>query len=269
MCKKYILTALFIVFVTSSGAVMAQEEFSANLYDVPPRWLVDVPTAGTFPRGYFDIGVRLYPGGGAIGNTDIGLSNRLTLGISYGAENVISNTDPNWNPRIEFNVKFRGIDELEYFPAVTVGFSSQGFGAWSDEFDRYTFKSRGFYMVVSRSFYFYEWTSGWHIGMNYSLEHDVDDEKDINFFLGFDATFKYNLAWLMEYDVGLNDDRSELPNGEPNVFGGKGRGYLNVGVKWLFAKNLELEVHLKDLLLNRRESDTITREIKITYIDSF
>ena len=248
---------------------MSQEEYAANLYDVPPRWLVDVPTAGTFPRGHFNIGVRFYPNGGAIGNTDIGLSNRLMIGISYGAEDVISNTDPNWNPRIEFNLKFRLIDELEYFPAVTFGFSSQGFGAFNDEYDRYTFKSRGFYGVVSRSFYFYEWTSGWHAGVNYSLENDVDDDKDVNFFLGFDATFKYNLALLMEYDVALNDDRSELPGGDPNDFGGRGRGYYNIGVKWLFTRNLELEVHVKDILLNRRESNTITREISITYIDKF
>ncbi len=263
-----VFAALAIFFVTWLPA-KAQEDFKTNLYDVPPRSLVDLPTAGTFPRGYFNLGVRLYPGGGAIGNTDIGLSNRLTIGISFGGEGVISNADPNWNPTIEFNVKFRVIDELEYFPAVTAGFCSQGFGAFSEEYDRYTFKSRGFFAVVSRSFYFYQWTSGWHLGVNYSLEKEVDDEKDVNFFGGFDATFKYNLALLLEYDAALNDDRSTLPDGRPNVFGGKGRGYLNLGIKWLFAENLELEAHLKDLLLNRRESDTITREITITYIDKF
>lgn len=269
MKKTYMLLVLAAALMMGTGTTNAQEEYAANLYDVPPRWLVDVPTAGTFPRGYFNIGARFYPNGGAIGNTDIGLSNRLTLGISYGAEDVISNTDPNWNPRIEFNVKFRLVDELEYFPAVTFGFSSQGFGAWSDAMDRYTFKSRGFYTVVSRSFYFYEWTSGWHAGVNYSLENDVDQDEDIDIFLGFDATFKYNLALLMEYDVALNDDRSTLPNGNPYEFGGRGRGYFNMGIKWLFTKNLEMEVHIKDILLNRRDSDTITREISITYIDKF
>lgn len=268
--KKIYVTLTVLMMLSSVGPNLeAQDDFQANLYDVPPRWLIDCPTAGTFPRGHFNIGVRFYPNGGAIGNTDIGLSNRLTLGISYGAEDVISNVDPNWNPSIEFNVKFRIVDELEYFPAVTVGFCSQGFGAFNEALDRYTFKSRGFFGVISRSFYFYQWTSGWHAGVNYSLEHDIDEEKDINFFLGVDATFKYNLALLIEYDAALNDDKSTLPDGSPYIFAGKGRGYLNLGVKWLFTKNLELEAHLKDLLLNRRESDTITREISITYIDKF
>lgn len=269
MKKICILFAVAILLVPTTGTLRAQETLATNLYDIPPRWLVDVPTAGTFPRGYFDIGVRFYPNGGAIANTSIGLSNRLLVGISYGAEDIISNVDPNWNPKIEFQVKFRVIDELEYFPAVTAGFCSQGFGAWLDDYDRYTFKSRGLYLVVSRSFYFYDWTAGWHAGTNYTLEKDVDKDKDVNFFLGFDATFKYNLALLAEYDIGLNDDRSTLPSGEANLFGGKGRGYLNLGIKWLFTRNLELEAHIKDILLNRRESDTVTREISITYIEKF
>lgn len=270
MNKKYIfIVALLLIAMANTGPRAQNADFSTNLYDIPPRALIDLPTAGTFPRGYFDIGVRLFPNGGAIGNTSIGLSSRLTLGISYGGEDIVSNTDPNWNPRIEFQVKFRIIDELEYFPAVTAGFSSQGYGAWLPEYDRYTFKSRGFYLVVSRSFYFYDWTAGWHAGANYSMEKDFDADEDFNFFVGLDATFKYNLALLMEYDVALNDDRSTLPSGDPNLRGGKGRGYLNLGVKWLFSKNLELEFHVKDILGNRRDADTITREISITYIDKF
>ncbi|MCK4573933.1 MAG: hypothetical protein KAU36_06160 [candidate division Zixibacteria bacterium] len=267
--KKIYLYAIAVVLLLAAVSTTAQESERSSLYDVPPRSLVDVPTAGTLPRAHFDIGFRLYPNGGAIGSTDIGLSHRLMLGISFGGNNIISNTDPDWNPRIEFNIKFRVIDELELFPAITTGFSSQGFGAWSVEFDRYTFKSRGFYAVASRSFYFYNWVSGWHLGMNHSLENDVDDEKDINFFAGVDATFNYNLALLLEYDVALNDDRSSLPDGRSNSFGGKGRGYLNLAVKWLFTENLEIEALMKDLLINRRESDTFTREIRLTYIDKF
>ena len=256
----------------SATVVLGQEYDDPNpstLYDVPPRVLVDMPTAGTLPRAYYSISAHFYPNGGALGYTDIGLSNRLTMGISFGGEDIIYNKSPNWSPSIEFNIKFRMIDELEYFPAVSVGFSSQGHGAWNEAMQRYTFKSRGFYLVASRSFYFYEWTSGWHVGLNYSLENDVDDEKDVNFFLGFDATFRYNLALLLEWDAALNDDRSSLPNGSPYTFAGKGRGYLNFSIKWLFTENLEIEAVLKDLLENRRESETFTREIRLTYIDKF
>lgn len=276
MIKKCFLisTILLGLSLSLSTDISAQDEFAvaqSSLYDVPPRWLVDMPTAGTLHRGYYNISFRFYPHGGALGYADIGLSSRFMMGISFGGEGVISSADPDWNPSIEFGLKFRVIDEMDYFPAVSVGFSSQGSGEYSSSLERYAFKSRGFYAVASRSFYFYQWTAGWHFGVNYSRETKIDDDKDINVFGGFDATFKYNLALAMEYDAALNDDRSALPDSAKTAypFAGKGRGYLNMSIKWLFAENLELEVILKDLLVNRRESDTFTRELRITYIDNF
>lgn len=266
--------------LTAAAAAPAQDQVNAaqtSLYEVPPRWLIDMPTAGTLPRAYFNVGFRIYPMGGAIVSTDIGLSNRIMLGVSFGGEGLVSSAEPNWNPRIEFSGKFRIIDEQEFFPAVSVGFSSQGNGLYKDDWKRYTYKSRGFYVVVSRSFYFYNWTSGWHVGLNYSLESEVDGEKDANFFLGWDAVFKYNLGLVAEYDVAINDNRASipkgvsdtLPDGTHNLFAGKGRGYLNFGIKWLFAESLELELLLKDLLVNRRESETLTREVRLTYVEKF
>jgi hypothetical protein len=265
-----IISALVVILLIPS-AVLAQDDFDPadpGLYGIPPRWVIDMPTAGTLPRGNFDMSVRVYSGG-ALGMTNIGLSNRLQVGIAFGGGNIVSNQHPKWNPRIEFNVKFRVIDELEYFPAVTAGFSSQGYGAWDEEVQRYAFKSRGFYGVASRSFYFYNWTAGWHLGINYTLESDIDKDKDINFFGGLESSFRYNLGLAMEYDAAINDDRSKLPNGDPNSFAGKGRGYLNLSIKWLFADNLQLEALAKDLLVNRRESETFAREVRLTYNDSF
>lgn len=270
--NRVILSVMFALMMLIATSASAQENINSaqtSLYDVPPRWLVDMPTAGTLPRGFYTVGLRLYPNGGALARTDIGLSHRLMVGISYGAEGIISNRDPNWNPKIEFNVKFRIIDEIEVFPAVTVGFCSQGLGAWNSDMDRYAFKSRGFYGVVSRSFYFYDWTSGWHAGINYSMENDIDEETDVNIFAGFDATFKYNLALMIEYDAALNDNKSKLPDGTPNGFAGHGRGYLNSAIKWLVTENLEIEFLMKDLFVNRREADTFTRAVRLTYIERF
>ena len=246
----------------------------ATLYDIPPRMLIDMPTAGTFPRGQYDIGVRLYPNGGAQASTNIGLSNRLLIGLSYGAEHALSNRSPVWNPDIEFNIKFRLVDEMELFPAISIGFCSQGDGGWSRAYQRYQFKSRGFYAVVSRSVYLYKWSSGWHAGLNYSYENRIDKDNNVDFYGGFDATFDYNLAFMIEYDAAFNDDQGDKPaslakDSSVTNFSGKGRGYLNMSLKWLFTDKLELEVMFKDLLVNRRESSTFSREARITYIDHF
>jgi hypothetical protein len=262
-----------LLVLLSGVTVNAQEaEISrTTLYDFPPRLLVDMPTAGTLPRGHFSLGIRLSPHGGGLGYTNIGLSNRFMVGISFGGTNVISDQDANWNPTIEFQLKFRIVDELPYLPAMSVGFSSQGYGIYNEQQKRYAYKARGFYAVASRSFYFYRWTAGWHGGLNLATPEeevvtatsgDIND-NDLNFFLGFDATFNYNLALLLEYDAALNDDR------RANDFAGEGRGYLNCSIKWLFARNLEIELLAKDLLVNRPEAETITREVRLTYIESF
>ena len=240
-----------------------------SFWEIPPRNLIDMPTAGTLPRGYWTTIVRLGPQGGALGYIDIGLSSRFLLGLSFGGTHIISNDTPDWNSGLGINLKFRFIDEVEYFPAVTLGYASQGTGPYNEDAKRYTFKSRGFYGVVSRGFYFYNWTAGGHFGINYSLEDDVDDENDVNFFAGIDATFQYNLALTAEWDAALNDDRGTPADTGDVMFSGRGRGYLSLGIKWLFTEQLELEFILKDLLVNRREYDTFGREVRITYIDSF
>ncbi len=274
--RKFSIFAVTVLVVClMTPPVMAQDDYDEepagpkSLFDNPARWLVNMPTAGTLARGHYEIGVHMFNNGGGIGHTDIGLSNRLQLGISFGGEGIISTADPKWYPTIAFNVKFRIVDEEQYFPAIAAGFSSQGFGSYSDEQKRYTFKSRGFYGVVSRSFYFYEWTAGWHAGINYSLENEVDKQDDPNFFVGFDATFKYNLALLFEWDAAINDDASSAPEGQTENLSGRGRGYLNTGLRWLYNDNLELEFRLTDLLGNRREFETVGRELRITYIGSF
>ncbi len=242
---------------------------SHTLYEHPPRWLVDMPTANTLKRSYFDMGVRVFPGGGGIGFTDIGLSNRFMMGISFGGDDVISNHKPNWNPRIDFSLRFRLIDEAMYIPAITVGYSDQGAGAWDSHYKRYTFKSRGFYAVMSRGFYAYTWAASWHVGTNYSNEGELDTDKSINFFAGMDATFDYNLGLALEYDMALNDNKTYQRPTIDYMATGKGRGYLNMTFKWLFTRNLELEFIAKDLLTNRRESSTLTRELRITYLEKF
>jgi hypothetical protein len=280
MNQRYMFAGVIALILGLSNAEGAEKDrrdrqdyrdrqTGTSLYDIPPRNLVDMPTAGTLPRGYYNIGLRLYRFGGALAYTDIGLSNRLQIGISYGADSALSTETPHFNPDVEFGIKFRVVDELEYFPAVSLGFSSQGNGGWSTAYQRYAYKSRGFYLVVSRGIYFYRWTSGWHAGMNYSYENKIDKDNDIDFFGGFDATFDYNLAFLIEYDFALNDNKTTIAQGQTTPFSGKGRGYLNASVKWLLTTNFELEFILKDLLVNRRESKTIGREIRLTYVERF
>ncbi len=263
---------VLLVLILLGAQLFAQEtsytgdEPGTTLYEIPPRHLVDAPTAGTLPRGCFNVDTRIFSGGGVSMATSIGLSNRFMVGMAYGANGLLSEYGADENPTIEFNVKLRIIDESYLLPAIAIGFDSHGFGPYNADRERYTYKSKGFFGVVSRSFLLQDLTVGGHAGINYSLETEDDNDEEPTFFFGFDARFRYNIGFALEYDMALNDDRS-------SVGYAKGRGYLNTAISWMYTENLQLEFVLRNLLQNRLEMPgedlTIGRELRLTYIEFF
>ncbi len=224
------------------------------------RWIMDTPTAGVLPRGAFDFDLRTFPVGGVQTALSIGLTRRFTVGIGYGASHVLTDTDPDWNQKIEFLLKFRLHDESAGFPALAVGYSSMGYGRYDSEFSRYTIKSPGFYLTFSKNFQFYGNPAGWHGGIGYSLENDVDDDPDL--YLGFNADVGPAMTFLTEYDFAFND------NQRYHVYGLK-RGYLNMGLAWYITDELSLELDLKNLFRNRSDAQAIDREARLVYVEYF
>lgn len=227
---------------------------------IAPRRLMDLPTAGVLPRAVFDMELRMFARGGVLTATNIGLTNHFTIGLSYGAENMLGIGAPNWNPRVEFNIKLGLISESYVWPGIAVGFESQGFGGWNDSLRRYAHKSRGFYGAVSKTYIFTGFTTGFHGGLNYSMERK-DADRSPNFFAGMDMRFSDNVALIGEYDFALNDDNGKIY--------GKGRGYLNLGIRWVFSDQLDMEADLKDLLQNRRGNTSFGREFRLMYVEHF
>jgi hypothetical protein len=263
MPKKLGLLTLGILmfFAVNSFSQNVDLEPSANV--AVPFKLVDFPTAGTLPRASFDVEIDAYSGGGILSYINIGLHDRFMLGISYGGEGILGDGDVEWNERPDYLVKLRLVDENIAFPAIAVGFESQGTGIYNDSLERYQFKAPGFYMVVSKGYRTLSWVSGVHAGVNLNtIEDSKDGDNDISFFAGFDITFNRNLSLVGEYQAALNDDGGDSPYG-------RGRGYLNFGVTWTFSDRLQLGAIFKDLLINTRVAESITRELRITYTERF
>lgn len=231
-----------------------------------PTILVDCPTAGTLQRAYFDVFMRSYPNGGILTGTDIGLSNRFMIGISYGAEGIIAEDRPNWNPRIEFNIKLNLVDENIVFPAISLGYVGQGYGSYVERYERYTFKSKGFYAVGSKNYPLLQWQVGLHGGINYSTERE--DDENANFFIGLDSRFNDDVGIALEYDFALNDN-SELEDEFGNKILGKGYGYLNMAIQWIYTEKLVLEFLLKNLTNNRYRTEDIWRGFRVTLTERF
>ncbi|MCJ7507238.1 MAG: YjbH domain-containing protein [candidate division Zixibacteria bacterium] len=277
MKMKVILFCLVFIFIMA-GSSLAQyqpppEEQKhdvtsskvtkiSGLSTLSPRKLIDCPTAALLPRGSFDFDIRFFPNGGVNIALGIGLMKRLNVGMSYGGEEIIGDKDPNWNPRIEFAVKYRLINESYMMPAFALGFDSQGYGAYDDSLDRYANKSKGFYGVISKNYLVFEQVPvGLHFGGNYSLENE-DKDKSMDLYLGADVRITEDLAGTLEYDLAFNDNRKDQ-------YYGRGYGYLNIGIQWIFQDRLVLELDLKNVLRNKPGDITMSREVRMVYVEYF
>ena len=228
-----------------------------------PRRVIDAPTAATLPRGVFEVDGRVYPSGGALLALKIGVFSRFMFGIAYGAQNLVSDEPPQWNPRVEFFTKYKVFDENWYMPAIALGYDRQGYGPFQDSLDRYLIKSKGFFAVATKTYSLRGLAAGFHGGVNYNpFEGEKDGDKSPSFFVGQDTRISNYVAFLAEYDFAFDDDKNQ------QMFG-RGWGYLNLGVRWLFSDNLWLEADFRDMFRNRTGVGSFGRELRLIYVESF
>ena len=227
--------------------------------NVEPRFLVDIPTAGMLPQAGVGLDVDFYQQGGVLVGVGVGILDRLSIGVSYGGSGLIGDQQPDMNNYPGVSIKLRPFEESDAFPALAFGFDSQGRDGWLDDLDRYRVKSPGFYAALSRNYAWFGYFS-LHGGVNYSMEHG-DGDQDVNFTAGLEKSLGNVFSTVLEYNLGLNDSDHDAI--------GKGRGYLNAGLRWSAGGGLTLALHFKDLLQNARGVDAINRTFRLEYAKFF
>ena len=224
--------------------------------NLEPRFLVDVPTAGMLAKGNLALDMDFYQEGGVLLGLSVGILDRLSFGLSYGGTHLIGSDDPVMNPVPGANIKIRIVEESVTFPAIVLGFDSQGRDGYLKDLSRYIIKSPGFYAAASKNYSMLGFFS-LHGGINYSLER-ADGDRDFNVFAGVEKTLGSVISLVLEYNLASNDSNGEAI--------GKGRGYLNGGLKWTVGNGLTLGVCLKDLARNSKNDLTVAnRTVKIEY----
>jgi hypothetical protein len=231
--------------------------------------LVDAPTAGCLKKGQYNFELQVYPQGGVLAGFAVGLFDRFTMGVSYGGIGIIGSDKVDWNEQPGVLLKYRLFEESFIMPAVALGFNNQGYGAWMEnnnpvrqiEGNRYTFKAKGMFAVAGKNFAIQSLgTIGFHGGITYNAIED-DDDRNLDGFFGVDKSLNEELSLIVEYDLATNDD------GRFSV--GRDRGYLNGAIHWIIANKLMVDILLKDILNNRIGATSPSREIRITYTETF
>ena len=223
---------------------------------------VDSPTAALLSAGEARIHQKIYRENGMLLGIDVGIFDAFQFGVSYGAENIVGEKEPNWHKFPAVNAKFRLIDETFVLPAFAIGIDTQGHGAYHEDLKRYDIKSKGAYVVVSKN-YAIMGLFGIDIGANYSFEEAIDDDLEFDFFAGAYKTFGSRITLLADVAVGLNDQNGE--NDPTDMISGRGRTYLNAAVQWNVTEQFSLKLLMHDLLKNKRSTELFDRSIVLDY----
>ena len=275
---KRITAGTFLIILT----ILCNIGWGQNEQPYPPLNLVSIPTAGTLPRGSFTLESLLINNGGVVPRLSVGFTDNFSFGVSFGVQHLIGDSKPSINKTTpEVQIKYRVFDESQKMPALVYGLDTQGRGLYhavdsisthgiSDStvtLNRYDQKAWGMYMVMSKNWNFLG-NLGLHTGISKSLTENDDGDKDVNVFFGFDKELNRSFSLLVEYDAALNDNLNNDDYALNDITFGKGKGYLNAGIRWAMSSNLMLEINFNDINQNT-EAEYTNREIKIMYSESF
>jgi hypothetical protein len=215
--------------------------------------LIDSPTAGLVGKGRFAVGLRLFPDGGVLGQVQAGALKRMTIGLSFGGQQVIGQGPVDWQPRVEVVARYRAIEESAAWPALVVGYETQGYGAYGN--GRYEIKSKGFYLALSKNYASSLGQFGVHAGANISREEEGGD--DLTGWVGVDKSFNEDLSLLGEYELARNEG------------GNSDEGFLNVGARWMVAPQLKIAFFFKNVLGRGIGNPDPSRELAVVYTEEF
>ncbi|MXW77723.1 MAG: hypothetical protein F4Z57_01795 [Gemmatimonadetes bacterium] len=217
--------------------------------------LIDSPTAGLVNKGHYAVNVHLFADGGAVGRLHVGVLKRLSVGVSFGGEQLIGTGAVDWYPRVGLAARCRIIEEGYTWPALLLGFDSQGIGPYRDQ--RYQVKSKGIYLVLSKNYTSMLGELGVHAGVNMSRE-DADD-GDWSAWLGIDKSLRF-MALFGEYVLGRYNGLRDQ---------GVAEGYLNIGGAWTVAPQLRVAYYFKNALGSDHFGSQSIRELSVTYRRKF
>lgn len=253
MATRVVLTLLIVL----ASVVRAWPQGSAgSSASLETRSLIDQPTAGMISHGSLAFDIDFYQSGGMLLGASVGLFDRILVGMSFGGAGIIGSESPRWNEVPGLAIKLRALEEGASLPALAIGFNSQGKEEYIDHLNRYTIKSPGLYLVVSKNYEAMGFL-GLHAGMNFSLERG-DGDEDVNIYFGAEKTVGSIISLLGEYNLGLNDSNGDAV--------GRGRGYVNLGLRASMGGGLSLGLNFKDIIRNQQTASFANRTVYLEYV---
>ena len=207
---------------------------------------IDQPVPISLAHAEYYVSARLWGRGGVMMRFGLGLFDRVTLGMSYGGNNIIGAQKPEFFDRYrpEFQARLAILREQGYVPNVVVGFESQGYDDCIRQ--EYLVREKGGYLCVGKTMDVIR--THCQLGVNYW--------NGLDGFLALNALLPGNVELIAEYDPALNDKTDA------------NRGFLNFGIGWTFAEKVRMVLGLRDILGNRDDT-RLNRVFEISFNERF
>jgi len=254
------MSKLFTVCLTFAFAAMAATPVHAQRSagedaNIDPLFLVDMPVAGIIPATSGSVECMLYPNGGVLFSFAYGLITNLNVGLSFGGTGLIGSGGITWNGLPGIMCRYRVLEENSVYPALVIGFDTQGHDGWIPELKQYVMKSPGIFFTASKNYTFHGFIS-FHGGINYSLERH-DDDMEPNVFFGIEKTLGPILSVLTEYNFAFDNDKNKR---------GFWNGSLAIGLRTSTHIGFNIDVMFKNLLTADFYYPKIIRSLRIQYV---
>ncbi|MCK5520380.1 MAG: hypothetical protein KAI81_04645 [Candidatus Marinimicrobia bacterium] len=253
----YYFTRFFLIIFMFTLSLRAQ-------YVAAPTILINTPTVATLDRGAYITDARFTTNGGVLSGFQVGFTDRILIGLSYGGSQIIGNKEIHWNPDPGVMLKYHMVDETRVLPGMAAGFSTQGYGEFRT--GHYEISPQGFYLVASKNWMFIGNTS-LHAGVNYSLDQPGDTKIPSIF---FGAAFELNpqFSLMLEYDAALNYENAA---DSLDFRISDGYGFLNAGIRVGITEHMFVELDFNNLIWNDKNEniESFNRELKIIFFDNF
>jgi hypothetical protein len=214
---------------------------------------VDQPAPYVSGHAVYNMELRFGPTGAMLGFVHIGIWDRLSLGVSYGASNLLGAGDPEFYSQPGIQIRIRGIEEGFIYPSLVFGFDNQGYGPFNEDEKRYEIMSKGLYVQTGKTF----GTAGVQVVPSLGANYCFEEEGRFDLFMGMTALFGSSAAFLVDYSLNFSDPRDQ------------NKGFLNMALRLIFYEEMFFEFALRDLLENGTNDQQLNRLIKIGFEQYF
>ena len=223
--------------------------------------LVDIPTAKTILRGYYAVDFVAYGRGGIQTKVMIGLTDRLTLGVSEDIGGAIGNNKADWNiPGVvaKLNIIYPDADTT----GVAVGYDALLTGEFGKCYNNRITDDivYGLYVSFSKQVHLFAGEQHWHFGIRFPLLpfEARKDGKNISLYTGLNV--------IVTDDIILFGEAENI-----YLSGNRGNEILyNTALKYYFNESLSVGVTFQ--YTHSREinpTDKASRSLSIEYQNIF